>query len=501
MRLSPKGITDRWFNRLVVAAVALGFLALLASGIAAFESVRENQVHTRWVGHTYQVERELSSFNALVERAETGRRGYLLSGAPNTLRTYLQASHGLMPSLERLKDLTSDNPQQQTNVALLMQRTRSDIAMMDQSVQLMRTGRVNEAVAGFRDTISLQTMRSVRDAAAAMTAEENRLLKLRDDEQADSLRTFYVTIAVAGIILLAVGGASIWLILRYTSDLTQSRDEMRKLNANLEGAVHERTADLQRANDEIQRFAYIVSHDLRSPLVNVMGFTAELETAAKSLTRLVEKVEEVVPDKMEREWSDAARIDLPEAIGFIRTSTQKMDRLINAILRLSREGRRPITSERLDLRDLLQSIADSIRHHTDELGIEIVVGSPMPDIYSDRTAIEQIFSNIIENATKYLKPGRPGRIEVKGRMDKGRAVIEIKDNGRGIDPRDHERIFDLFRRSGMQDQPGEGIGLAHTRALAYCLGGTINVESQLGEGATFRVNLPTIYTGEQKVTS
>ncbi|WP_404711146.1 CHASE3 domain-containing protein [Sphingomonas sp. MMS24-J13] len=503
MRFSLKSLTvsDRWFNRLVVGAIALGFLALLSAGISALESVRENQIWVRWAGHTYKVEHELSNFTVMVERAETGRRGYLLSGAPNALRTYVESSRELMPSLARIKYLTRDNPQQQANVAILMQRTRSDIAMMEQSVQLMRSGNAEAAREAFRDTIPMQVMRSVREAAAAMTAEENRLLAERDSDQARSLHIFYVTIGVAGIILLVVGSASMWLILRYTRDLTTSRDALRDLNANLEGAVRERTADLQRANEEIQRFAYIVSHDLRAPLVNVMGFTAELETAAKSLARLVDKVEEVVPDKMEREWADAARLDLPEAIGFIRTSTQKMDRLINAILRLSREGRRPITSEQLDLRDVLQGIANSLKHRADELGIEIIVGSPMPDIYSDRLAIEQIFSNIIENATKYLKPGRAGRIEIKGRIERGRIVIEIKDNGRGIDPKDHDRIFDLFRRSGVQDQPGEGIGLAHTRALAYRLGGTINVESQLGEGATFRVNLPRIYAGEQGASS
>jgi signal transduction histidine kinase len=69
-------------------------------------------------------------------------------------------------------------------------------------------------------------------------------------------------------------------------------------------------------------------------------------------------------------------------------------------------------------------------------------------------------------------------------------IVAVRDNGRGIDPRDHQRIFDLFRRSGHQDQPGEGIGLAHVRALAYRLGGTISVESQLGEGATFFLSLP-----------
>jgi len=114
---------------------------------------------------------------------------------------------------------------------------------------------------------------------------------------------------------------------------------------------------------------------------------------------------------------------------------------------------------------------------------------------SDRMALEQILSNLMENALKYLMPGRPGQITVRGEARRGRAIIEVIDNGRGIAAKDHERIFDLFRRSGVQDQPGEGIGLAHVRALAYRLGGLIEVVSELGQGATFRVNLPLEWKG------
>jgi len=124
----------------------------------------------------------------------------------------------------------------------------------------------------------------------------------------------------------------------------------------------------------------------------------------------------------------------------------------------------------------------------------------LPHIVSDRLAVEQIVGNIVENAITYMVPGRRGRLEVRGRLEGARAIFEIADNGRGIEPRDHERIFDLFRRSGQQDQPGEGIGLAHTRALAYRLGGTISVESELARGATFRINLPVAFTGEQKAS-
>jgi signal transduction histidine kinase len=108
-----------------------------------------------------------------------------------------------------------------------------------------------------------------------------------------------------------------------------------------------------------------------------------------------------------------------------------------------------------------------------------------------------VLSNLIENAVKYLKPGRPGQITVRGHQVGGRVIYEVQDNGRGIDPKDHERIFELFRRSGVQDQPGEGIGLAHVRALAYRLGGLITCESALDQGATFRLSLPAKISGDQ----
>ncbi|HMI20370.1 MAG TPA: CHASE3 domain-containing protein [Sphingomonas sp.] len=490
-------VTDRWFNRLVVGAVALGFIALLAAGISAFQSIQETQAHSRWVQHTYAVEQELSHFNAVIERAETGRRGYLLSGAPNTLQTYLEARNDLLPTLARMRALTSDNLLQQHNIARLKLLVRRDIAIMDQSVALAGTGHRDAAIAQFRATVALQLMRSIRTIATAMGAEENRLLVIRDEAQASSLHIFYITVTVAGIILVLVGGGSMWLISRYTRDLANSRDALRLLNEDLEGAVRERTMDLQRANDEIQRFAYIVSHDLRAPLVNVMGFTSELESATQRLGAMMDRVEERAPDLIDKDARIAAREDLPEAIGFIRTSTNKMDRLINAILRLSREGRRPIAPERLDMSALFQNVADTQRHRIDELNIDFTVAPNLPGITSDRLAVEQIVSNLIENAVKYMVPGRKGRIEIRGRAEGQRAIFEIADNGRGIDPKDHERVFDLFRRSGQQDQPGEGIGLAHTRALAYRLGGMISVESELGRGATFRINLPVAFVGEQ----
>ena len=167
-----------------------------------------------------------------------------------------------------------------------------------------------------------------------------------------------------------------------------------------------------------------------------------------------------------------------EALGFIKSSIAKMDRLITAILNLTREGRREFEPVRIDTRELIEAIVTTMAHQAAEAEAQIRI-EPLPEIVSDRLALEQIFSNLIDNALKYLRPGVPGDITVRGRTKLGFAIFEVTDNGRGVDPKDHQRIFDLFRRAGTQDRPGQGIGLAHVRALVRRLGGTMSVQSEL----------------------
>ena len=166
-----------------------------------------------------------------------------------------------------------------------------------------------------------------------------------------------------------------------------------------------------------------------------------------------------------------------------------MDRLISAILNLTREGRRDFDPVMIDMRELIEAIVTTVAHQASEAEAAIHI-EPLPDITSDRLAIEQIFSNLIDNALKYLKPGVPGVISVRARTKLGYAIFDVADNGRGIAPKDHQRIFDLFRRAGLQDKPGQGIGLAHVRALVRRLGGTMSVASELHHGSTFTITLP-----------
>jgi len=482
--------TQSRFTRRVLALVAIGFLALIAAGIATAWLQTRNQDLSEWVEHTLGVQARLSDFASANERVETARRGVLLGGGPDFRKRMEIASGEARAALDDITRLTADNPLQARRADELRGLLVQQRELQRRSISKANARR-SEAQGAFGNDPAVIVTRRVRDLSRTMIAEERKLLAVRQVEQANSLAIFYTILALTGALVVAVAAITLTVMLRYTRDLAASRVELRRLNQGLEAMVDERTAELQRANQEIQRFAYIVSHDLRSPLVNVMGFTAELDAARKTVAGHLDTIEAQAPELVEAPVRLAVREDLPEAIGFIRTSTQKMDRLINAILRLSREGRRTLAVEPVDLDGLVQSIIDSLQHRATDAGAEIRAEA-LPDIASDRLAIEQILSNLIENALKYLQPGRPGIIKVRGHAEHDRVFLEVTDNGRGVDPRDHERIFDLFRRSGMQDQPGEGIGLAHVRALAYRLGGLIEVRSELDRGATFRLSLPRV---------
>ena len=283
-----------------------------------------------------------------------------------------------------------------------------------------------------------------------------------------------------------------------TAALRETEDELRATNRNLESIVDTRVGELRVANDEIQRFAYIVSHDLRAPLVNVLGFTSELDAIRADLVIFLGEVEAAAPRLVTVDRRLAIEEDLPEALGFIRSSTQKMDRLINAILKLSREGRRTLTPETIDIAALVTAQGESLSAQLSAKDATLAIEGEIPPLVSDRLAIEQILGNLIENAVKYLSPARPGRIVVSGRPDGPMLRYDIADNGRGIVAKDLERVFELFRRSGEQDTRGEGIGLAYVRNLVRRLGGDVSVASEFGVGSTFTVTVPARFRAQLK---
>ncbi|WP_062012744.1 ATP-binding protein [Aureimonas sp. AU4] len=474
------------FGRGTLAGLAAGFAVLILLVAATAWLVLRTQEAGRLASHSLQVELAANEVRTLTERAETTQRGFLLDPDEEFAKAFEATAAELDPALLKLKLLVADNLNQVARVETLEAAARAHVDFLRAEIAERRAQ--PSLPPSFSLARNLPPVRQVREEIAALIERERALLAERSARETLNLRWSVAVIALALPALLALAGATIWLTRRNVRALADTSERLRLLNDDLEGAVEERTAELMRANEEIQRFAYIVSHDLRSPLVNIMGFTGELEAATGLLGDMVRRVETEAPELLNEEARLAAAEDLPEAIGFIRASTAKMDRLINAILRLSREGRRTINPEPIDMGELVRGVEASLQHRLTETGAHVEIG-PLPTVVSDRVGVEQIVSNLMENAVKYLKPGRAGLIRVRGHVEGERAVFEFEDNGRGIDPKDHERIFDLFRRSGPQDQPGEGIGLAHVRAQAYRLGGTISCRSALDEGATFRLSM------------
>ena len=175
-----------------------------------------------------------------------------------------------------------------------------------------------------------------------------------------------------------------------------------------------------------------------------------------------------------------------------------MERLIAAILKLSRDGRRSFSAEPIDMVTAMRGLVDAQRHQFEAAGAQVHIAPDLPRIEADRVAVEQIFGNLIDNAVKYLDAERAGRVAVSGRATSGGfAQFDVVDNGRGIAARDCARIFELFRRAGAQDRPGEGIGLAHVKALVRSLGGRIRVTSTPDKGTIFSVTLPLSAAGRR----
>ncbi len=486
-------------ERLAIAAGGLLMLGIIAAG--ALIAQRTSRDAADAISARTLRAATVQMMDALLS-AETGQRGYLLTGRPEYLAPYTKAVSRVPVLMETLDRRLGRQPDM-----LGWRNVINDkMAELAETVRLEQAGRHADAMSIVQADRGRHDMEIARAISDRLGVAESRTI-LGDISRSEAGAQLLVGVdagAFLVLILLAVfvgRGFS-----RTVSALGLGRKELVGANAalqagrdRLEAAVAERTADLTLANEEIQRFAYIVSHDLRAPLLNIIGFTSELANATDRLNRFVTNNLEPAGITVPIDVREASQDDLPEAIRFIQTSTAKMDRLITAILRLSREGRRVLMPETIDMAVLLGHIADSVRQIADKAGAVITIGD-VPAFASDRLAVEQVFSNLIENALKYLQPGRPGQVTISGVTEGHWVRYNVADNGRGVASRDLDRIFELFRRAGPQDTVGEGIGLAHVKALLRRLGGTIVCESTPGAGSTFIVKLPTVLAHSGEVT-
>jgi signal transduction histidine kinase len=303
-------------------------------------------------------------------------------------------------------------------------------------------------------------------------------------------------IAVLTLIVWGSAGA----LRRIDAQRQQADAAVGLLNETLERRVAERTAELADANRELARqgreselFVYSISHDLRSPLVNLEGFSRELSRVGQDLHDVLDSPG--VPDEVRARCRALLDDDVAEAVRFIQAGVKQLNSVVDALLRLSRAGRVEYHWGPVEVGDIVGGVVEAMRSTIKERGATVRVNG-LPPAWGDETAVAQVFANLIGNALKYLDPKRAGVIEVGSagngaRGDRpGLLVYYVKDNGLGIPAASLPKVFRAFQRFHPEVAPGEGIGLAIVRRLVERHRGKVWVESRPGEGTGFYVALP-----------
>ncbi|HEY0846570.1 MAG TPA: PAS domain S-box protein [Noviherbaspirillum sp.] len=256
-------------------------------------------------------------------------------------------------------------------------------------------------------------------------------------------------------------------------DITERKraeDELQMYKDNLEDMVRKRTAELEAANKELEGFAYSVSHDLRTPLRAIDGFSHMLQDLYK--------------DKLDDEGQ--------RLLSVVRGNAQRMAKLIDDILAFSRMGRVDMWVAEVDMDGLVRSVVEELRPTAAGRDLDIAIGA-LPPAKGDSSMLRQVWSNLLSNAIKFTGPKKTARIEIGGSTEGEDHVYYVKDNGVGFDMQYADKLFGVFQRlHGVDEFDGTGIGLAIARRIVTRHGGRIWAESRVDEGAEFRFALPVV---------
>lgn len=245
--------------------------------------------------------------------------------------------------------------------------------------------------------------------------------------------------------------------------------------------------ELQQKNKELEGIVYVASHDLRSPLVNIQGFSRKLDKSCVELEKLL--LEIPLEEERRRQLTRILGESIPRSLGFVTGSVEKMDTILKGLLRLSRLGRAALCFETLDMQALMERIVSSMTFQIDTAGARVRI-DPLAPCLADAGQISQVFSNLLDNAVKYRSPRRPLVVRVFSEEFEEGVRYCVEDNGIGIPRTQQDAIWEIFQRLNPDESQGEGLGLTLARRIMSRMGGSIWVESEEGAGSRFYVVVP-----------
>ena len=490
-------------NSKIFLGLALSVGVLLFTAAASFWSIRGLSVQTANVEHTYQVMQEVESITAVLKDAQAGTRGYLLTGDTIYLRPYSLATNQLPASLKRVQALTVDNPAQQARLDSLRGLVEQEFHILRPLTEI-RTSMSQSAMQTLLDT-DRQTLRQVRMLYARIKKSEMALLAQRSALQDVFEKATPIVVLVSAVLAVLI---VVWLVMKIVQELADNRrlqSELADINAEVSRRISQirqlaeqvvqgdytvkipdtaednigglatslnrmtQTLDasfsaLEKRNQELDQFAYVASHDLKAPL--------------RGVTTIVKWIE----DELAAELSPQLRTYLDQMKGRL----SRLEDLINGLLAYARAGR---TAQPLEIVDVSQLLGE-----VEELVVPpdftLQLGPDLPTFTTNRLGLQQVFTNLLSNAVKYHQHGA-GHLTVTCRDIGNCYEFRVQDDGPGIAPEYHQKIFLLFQT--LRDRhtaESTGIGLSIVQKIINEQQGTIHVESAVGHGAGFIFTWP-----------
>ena len=297
----------------------------------------------------------------------------------------------------------------------------------------------------------------------------------------------------ANVVITAIRGSDGRLrgFSKVTRDMTERKAQEQRVEA-LKRELEQRVVELAAANRDLaqksaenESFVYSVSHDLRTPLVNLQGFSQELALASGSLQGLLASPS--VPADIQAKALSLLRGDFAESVAFIGNAVRHLGSIVDGLLRLSRIGRVEYEFAPVDMSAVVKDIVSAMHSTITASGARLEIGE-LPVVQADRNAIGQVFANLIGNAAKSLDERRPGVIEIFANQEDP-PVFAVRDNGVGIPAEYQPKLFQIFQQVHKGRNRGEGMGLAIVRRIIERHGGRIWLQSVAGVGTTFFFSL------------
>lgn len=460
------------------AAALTAALALTMAIIAAlgWQLWRSYQKHTHVREHIMLTQTLCGKIVHLDEVLTMSANMAAATADPQWEQRYRTAEPQLSLAIQRIKALvpkkslpTVTNDIEAVNVKM--------VEMDNRALALVRAGHLDRAVEVLKSPEYQKQKKAYHDGIRQMGNDFANYVRADLAQHHTRMLIGLASAALTSPLLIGVWFLFLRMVKKQIRQLKKHDKERQRLLKRLEAK-----------NKELQSVVYVASHDLRSPLVNITGFVAELGVELSQLTELVQS--EIHGDIDQQRVKSLLDGSIPEALGFINAGTGKMHNLIEGLLEVCRAGSANYNVEPLDMNEMALSIMQSIRFQAKQCGASVIV-EDLPDCLGDNSKTNQIFSNLLSNALKYLDPGRKGRIHVTGYIENGNSVYCVEDNGIGIAPKHRDKVFETFNRGNAEDFcPGEGLGLSIATRIVDRQDGRIWVESELGKGSRFYVSLP-----------